>query len=94
MKQKTKKVNKTYRSILEVEKEFFPTLYSKRVAQIRESTKVGTGLVPGLIEGVTQELNKKRAGRSKKSLQTALASEAVLCQDWDKPEEDTAWENL
>jgi hypothetical protein len=28
------------------------------------------------------------------SFQTMLASEAVLRRDWEKPEEEAAWENL
>ncbi len=28
------------------------------------------------------------------ALQTMLASEAALRQDWDRPEEDAAWANL
>jgi hypothetical protein len=28
------------------------------------------------------------------SMQTALASEAVLARDWDTPEEDEAWADL
>ncbi len=28
------------------------------------------------------------------SLQTLLASEQVLCRDWDRPEEDAAWADL
>lgn len=28
------------------------------------------------------------------SLQTMLASEQVLCRDWDRPEEDAAWADL
>ncbi len=28
------------------------------------------------------------------SFQTMLASEQVLCRDWDRPEEDAAWADL
>jgi hypothetical protein len=28
------------------------------------------------------------------ALATMLASEAVLCRDWDRPEEDAAWAHL
>ena len=31
---------------------------------------------------------------SSDALQTMLASEAVLRQDWDRPEEDAAWAHL
>jgi len=31
---------------------------------------------------------------SSETLQTMLASEAVLRRDWDRPEEDIAWANL
>jgi len=35
----------------------------------------------------------ERQGRSE-SFKTMLASEAVLHRDWDRPEEDEAWEDL
>lgn len=36
---------------------------------------------------------KKRSEPSE-TLQTMLATEAVLCRDWDSPEEDAAWSDL
>ena len=39
-----------------------------------------------------QELLKPSA--ASESLQTMLASEAVLRRDWERPEEDTAWAHL
>jgi len=36
----------------------------------------------------------ERQQATSESLQTMLASELSLAQDWDRPEEDTAWANL
>ena len=36
----------------------------------------------------------ERQQAASESLQTMLASELSLAQDWDRPEEDTAWANL
>jgi hypothetical protein len=33
-------------------------------------------------------------GEMSESLQTMLASEAILRRDWDRPEEDAAWADL
>ena len=34
------------------------------------------------------------AKRFSEAFQTMIASEAVLCRDWDRPEEDAAWADL
>ncbi len=43
-----------------------------------------------LVERETRQAQEKPS----EAFQTMLASEAVLRQDWDRPEEDIAWANL
>ena len=37
---------------------------------------------------------KNRGAKDENKILTHLASEKVLSQDWDSPEEDEAWKNL
>lgn len=49
---------------------------------------------------IREELARKRAQRriqreqQGEALATMLASERILAQEWDSPEEDEAWQNL
>ncbi len=51
-------------------------------------------------EGLLQEIYdyllflKSKKGNAEDKVLTHLASEKVLSQDWDSPEEDEAWKNL
>jgi len=39
-------------------------------------------------------LAAKQRGQQSEAMQTMLASEEALRQDWDRPEEDEAWQHL
>ncbi len=46
------------------------------------------------IEEQLQKLPPGKLAHLSESLQTMIASEAVLRRDWDSPEEDAAWAHL
>ena len=48
----------------------------------------------GLLDRLLEKYKPKRKATPSEALQTMLATEAVLCRDWDSPEEDEAWADL
>ena len=47
-----------------------------------------------LLDKLLEKYKTKRKDVPSETLQTMLATEAVLRRDWDSPEEDEAWADL
>lgn len=64
---------------------------------IRELLHEELDLIPdSLLEEVYSFIKylKNKEKKSENIIDTSLASEAVLGKDWNKPEEDEAWQSL
>lgn len=69
------------------------------IVQIEERLKQLSADKLAVVYDFVSYLTEREMARSireplSETYQTALATEAVLRRDWDRPEEDAAWKNL
>jgi hypothetical protein len=59
----------------------------EQILQATENTSVG-------VAEVLDYLQYLKTNHQQGMMETALLSEAILAEDWLKPEEEAAWQNL